>query len=116
MLVTDKTLGEIARLGTLRKPEEACGLLFAGGVVVELENESELDKEHNYALGPLPSVLRQLREAGVTDQMFEGQYVVWHTHASGMIGPSPIDMQYRVKGVQYLVVALTEAGPVPAKY
>jgi proteasome lid subunit RPN8/RPN11 len=38
---------------------------------------------------------------------------LWHTHPGGNIGPSPGDMQKRLEGVAYLVVAITEAGPVP---
>lgn len=116
MLVTDRVVAQIARCGITRKPEEACGLVFADGRVLELQNETELDRTCNWRFGPVTSVVRQIREAGIEDFMFETSYLVWHTHPRGLIGPSSEDLRHRVKGVEYLVVTLTEDGPVPVRY
>lgn len=116
MLVTDRVVSQIAKVGTVRKPEEACGLAFADGRVLELQNETELDRTCNWQFGPMTSVVRQIREAGILDFMFESEYLVWHTHPRGLVGPSSEDLHYRVKGVEYLVVTLTETGFVPVRY
>lgn len=40
---------------------------------------------------------------------------IWHTHPSGFVGPSQLDMQNRPDpNIYMLVVALTEDGPIPA--
>lgn len=116
MLVTDRMVAQIERLGIDRKPEEVCGLVFADSRVLELLNETEEDRSCNWSFGPMNSVVRQIREAGIADFMFESAYLVWHTHPGGLIGPSSEDLRYRVKGVDYLVVTLTDAGPVPVRY
>lgn len=90
--------------------------MFADGRVLELENETDGDRTCNWQFGPLPSVVRQIREAGISGFMFETEYLVWHTHPRGLIGPSSEDLRYRVKGVEYLVVTLTETGSVPVRY
>lgn len=40
---------------------------------------------------------------------------IWHTHPSGFVGPSKGDMENRPDpNIYMVVVALTDAGPVPA--
>jgi len=107
-------LPEIERLGKLRAPNEACGILLdmpwkkADGsisFVKELPNRA-LD-EGRYRVDPddIRLVLEGLEE--VED------VAVWHTHPSGYIGPSRGDMQNRPEAnIFMLVVALTEQGPV----
>lgn len=116
MLVTDRMVAHIARLGMTRKPEEACGLAFVDGRILELSNESDQDRTCTWQFGPMPSVVRQIREAGISDFMFESEYLVWHTHPRGLIGPSSEDLLHRVRGVDYLVVTLTEGAAVPVRY
>lgn len=43
------------------------------------------------------------------------EVAVWHTHPSGLVGPSRLDMVQRPpEGIFMVVVALTEDGPIPA--
>ncbi len=43
------------------------------------------------------------------------EVAVWHTHPSGLIGPSRLDMVQRPPAdIFMIVVALTEDGPIPA--
>ena len=112
----DRGVEEIARYGVIRRPEEACGLLLAGRVV-ELRNVSPLDRSCNYSFGTVEDIVRQLRTAQVDlARVSAGDYVVWHTHPKGLIGPSPGDMEDRIDGLEYLVVALTDDGPVAARF
>lgn len=116
MLVSKRAIQEIARYGTIRKPNEACGLLLRGRVV-ELRNASELDKTWNYSLGGGQAIVQQLRALEIDlTELIAGEYLIWHTHPSGLIGPSAGDMETRIDGLEYLVVALTENGPEAARF
>lgn len=108
-------LPEIEKLGKLRAPREACGLLLdipvsrADGsisYVKELPNRS-LDAEGTYRIeaSDIRLCLENLEE--VED------VAVWHTHPSGFIGPSKGDLDNRPEPNIYMVViALTDNGPV----
>lgn len=116
MQVTDRMVEEVARYGTIRKPNEACGLIVAERVV-ELRNASEEDRTWNYRLGTAGSIVNQLRQVRVDlSEYLRGGCIVWHTHPNGLVGPSAGDMEHRIEGVEYLVVALTNDGPMAARF
>lgn len=74
--------------------------------MIELPNRS-LDGEGTYRVNPedIQLALENLEE--VED------VAIWHTHPSGFIGPSKLDMENRPKPDIYMVViALTDNGPV----
>lgn len=108
-------LPEIERLGKLRAPNEACGILLdipkrkADGCVtpvIELPNRS-LDGAGTYRIEPddIRLALENLEE--VED------VAVWHTHPSGFVGPSKGDMENRGDpNIYMVVVALTDDGPI----
>jgi proteasome lid subunit RPN8/RPN11 len=109
----DQSLPEIEKLGQLRAPTEACGLLLdtpvlrAGQVthVIELPNRSLEPSSYEV----LASDIRLAME-GIEDVE---DAAVWHTHPSGHIGPSRLDMQNRpTQTIPMLVVALTPDGPI----
>jgi proteasome lid subunit RPN8/RPN11 len=110
----EAALPEIEKLGKLRAPSEACGVLLdmpwrkADGsmsFVKELPNRAMADGTYRVDAGDIRMVLDGLEE--VED------VAVWHTHPSGFIGPSKGDMQNRPDpNIFMLVVALTEQGPV----
>ncbi len=106
---------EIEELGKLRAPNEACGVLLdvawrkpngSPSWVKELPNRS-VAGEGTYRVdsGDIRMVLEGLEE--VED------VAIWHTHPSGLIGPSRGDMRNRPDSNIYMVViALTDQGPV----
>lgn len=108
-------LPEIEKLGKLRAPLEACGLLLdmpwvkadgSTSFIKELPNRST-GSEGTYRIDPadIRLVMEGLEE--VED------VAVWHTHPSGFIGPSKGDLENRPHASIYmLVVALTDNGPV----
>lgn len=110
----EAALPEIERLGKLRAPAEACGILLDlpwpksdGSVsyVRELPNRAMSNGTYQVEPDDIRLVLEGLEE--VED------VAVWHTHPSGLIGPSKGDMLNRPNANIYmLVVALTEHGPV----
>lgn len=111
----DLALPEIEKLGNLRAPIEACGVLLDvawrkpdGNMswVKELPNRS-VDGPGTYRIdaADIRMVLEGLEE--VED------VAIWHTHPSGYIGPSQDDMRNRPDPNIYMVViALTDDGPV----
>lgn len=113
----NQALPEIEKLGKQRAPVEACGILLDmpwvksdGSVswVKELPNRS-MGGSGTYRVDPedIRLALEGLEE--VED------VAIWHTHPSGFVGPSKGDMENRPDANIYMVVvALTDAGPVPA--
>jgi len=111
----DKGLQEIFELGLLRKPIEACGLLLDSpwrkvdgslSWIKELPNRSLQPASYSVDMGDVRIVLDRLED--VED------VAVWHTHPSGLIGPSRGDMKNRPsEELKMVVVALTEDGPIP---
>lgn len=75
--------------------------------VIELENIS--NEPHDTFLTDLAvaeeRVKLRLERVPTPDDVW-----LWHTHPGGNVGPSRMDMQNRVEGVNYLVVALPD-GP-----
>lgn len=108
-------LAEIEKIGKLRAPVEACGVLLdmawrkpdgSPSWVKELPNRST-EGSGTYRIDPadIRMVLDGLEE--VED------VAIWHTHPSGLIGPSRFDMKNRPDPNIYMVViSLTEDGPV----
>lgn len=114
--LSEASLLEIARLGGLRFPNEACGLLLEipyrdghGRMthIVELPNRS---------LRPSDSYMMSQDDLRLTMEDKPDQKVAaWHTHPGGLVGPSAKDMQARPPDeIPMLVVAMTDYGPVPA--
>lgn len=115
MGILEQALPEIYRIGLLRYPAEACGLLVdtprrlhTGELthVIELPNRS-LAANGQYVI--LPSdIAMALKDYDEIDEA-----AIWHTHPSGHIGPSEGDRACRpADDVHMVVVAMTEDGPV----
>ncbi len=96
---------EIIRLGMLRTPNEACGIVIpdlnrsADDWVHELTNRSP-DPLNSYEID-VASI-----KALQTDPKTWSDCLVWHTHPKGNVGPSRGDLRVRIPGLSYLVVAL----------
>ena len=99
-------LDEMARLGQVASPRETGGVLLAG-VLIEMPNQSSEEDLYSFLIDDLEQVIG---DATIDEVLF------WHTHPGGNIGPSKYDLERRLEGFQYMVVALTPEGPVPARY
>lgn len=89
--------------------DEVCGIVTPNGQVMRLPNSS-----------PTPSTAYEIRSADLVEAVAEyvegvggdmdgldrSSFIIWHTHPSGFVGPSRGDMQNRLEGFQYAVVAL----------
>jgi proteasome lid subunit RPN8/RPN11 len=101
----DVIVPRIIEIGMLRTPKEACGVVVpdldrpANDWVVETTNWST-SPESSYEIDT--SIIKQL----VKDPECWSDVLVWHTHPSGMVGPSKGDMEHKAAGLRYLVVSL----------
>lgn len=115
MHISDRILSELVDFGRERYPTEACGMLlpepWKGSQVIELPNRS-LEGHDSYTIWPDDVELALGEWAHSVDQFAREAVGVWHTHPSGLIGPSRRDMRTRLAGVAYLVVSLGEK-PTP---
>lgn len=111
--VAREDIAEIVRLGTLRSPREACGLLLtrhdAGPRIAEVPNRATT---LNDVLMGRDEIQIALAELLGPPPGYEGdlgaELVLWHTHPSGNVGPSRTDMKMKrqLGDVRCLVVAL----------
>lgn len=108
--LSPEMVDKLHSVGVKEAPKEACGLLFADGTLVELPNRSDSPTcsfkiEWADARDALESLGRsELMQSGVTDVL------VWHTHPSGLIGPSTLDVHQKRswQGVQAAVITLNK--------
>lgn len=99
----------MARLGDLRSPLETGGVLLKGRLL-ELKNEAApADQYDSYSI-KMPALEAAIGNATIDDVLF------WHTHPAGNVGPSKMDLEGRLEGLQYMVVALTKDGAIPVRY
>lgn len=99
----------MAFLGSLRAPLETGGVLLRG-VLIEMKNqaaEAERTDQYLFTVDALEAVIG---DASIDEVLF------WHTHPGGMVGPSKQDLEGRLEGFQYMVVALTEDAAIPVRY
>ena len=111
----DLALPEIEKLGKLRAPVEACGILLDRpwwrgremSFIKELPNRALEPASYRIDMADVMLALEGLDDVE--------EIAVWHTHPSGLIGPSRLDMVRRPPpDIFMIVVALTEDGPIPA--
>lgn len=116
MVLEQEMINTIADIGRTRGPHEACGLLLPtpirGVQVIELPNHSESPEDSfelrgNDMISALETVL-----GTVTEDMIPG-LTVWHTHPSGGVGPSRMDLQNKAAYMNNLVVTLFDDGKPP---
>lgn len=114
MLVRPEDVAEIVRLGTLRAPSEACGILLT-----RADGGARIAEVPNRAAEPYANVL--MLNEDIQDALLEvvgdpacypgnltRELVVWHTHPGGLVGPSKVDMEWKRKlgSTRCLVITL----------
>lgn len=119
ILLQETALQEIYELGLKRKPAEACGILlprpWKNSWILELPNRSaHCHDSFEFTTADMRMVLEPWLDQA-TSEDFQSM-ALWHTHPSGGIGPSRIDMRNKVVEAHHLVVAITDEGPVPSWY
>jgi len=115
MVLEDRMVQEIARIGRRRAPAEACGLLLPhpvnGKQIIELPNRA-IDGEHEFTMWgeDIALIVEDLQEHQEIKPQFLRETAIWHTHPRGNLGPSRFDMEHKPPEFQSLVVTLFEDG------
>lgn len=111
-------MAEIARIGRLRAPVEACGLILPlpyprsnrePDWIIELPNRSLEPSSFEIIAEDIRLALTPWAEHYQGHPEVE-KVGVWHTHPGGSIGPGREDMKNRPENIPCLVVALHEDG------
>lgn len=101
----DVIVPRVMDFGMLRMPHEACGVIVPNlefpvdQWVHEMVNRSESPQD-SFCIDP--ATLSTI----AADPETWDDVIIWHTHPSGAVGPSKKDLQYKIPGLKYLVVAL----------
>lgn len=123
MVLEVEMVQEIARIGRLRAPSEACGILLPypvrGRYIWEMPNRS--DTPHDSFIMNGEDIVMTLEQTfypnPVPDDIVE-QLIAWHTHPQGNVGPSAFDLQSKPPKLKCLVVSLGQNGEpnLPTRY
>lgn len=120
MVLEQLIVQEIARIGRLRAPNEACGLLLPypvhGVQILELPNRAK--KPHDSFEMRGQDMLLALEQAfrGDFPESLVDSLTAWHTHPAGHVGPSKFDLDNRPARLNSLVISLHEEGPPKATW
>lgn len=105
----DIMIPHLLAIGLEERPHEACGLIIPNlgeaplDWVVKMINRAD-NPFNSYRLDP-KTIAGLEEDLGREKRVWE-DVIVWHTHPSGMSGPSRGDLEHRVEGLKYLVVAI----------
>ena len=104
MLLSDSVKRRLSEAALSAAPHEAVGIIVDEQHVVVLPNTST-NPETGFVLEK-----SHIREAlsGYDAEAI----IIWHSHPSGGVGPSRLDMKNRVPGVGHLVVTIDGKGPI----
>lgn len=95
----------IVEIGLQEQPKEACGVIVPSLLSPPREWVKQLK---NRSTSPLTSY--DIDPATIKSLLAQpdawADVLIWHTHPSGVTGPSRGDMLSRIEGLNYLVVAL----------
>ncbi len=111
MVLEQSMVSEMARIGELRRPNEACGVLLPyavrGRQVIEIPNRSETPHDEVFMLGE--DILLELEMIYADEsvpQDLPQSLTFWHTHPGGNLGPSHFDLQNKGPDGKNLVITL----------
>jgi proteasome lid subunit RPN8/RPN11 len=101
---------EIVNIGKMREPIEACGIILPvphrGKSIYEMPNRSMTpDRSFLIQSNDILTTLEGWVAAHPSHAAWN-KIVIWHTHPSGHVGPSELDLQFRIEQCGNLVVNL----------
>jgi len=108
-LILDNLKKELLKVVLLRAPNEAAGVILKDGTVVELQNLS--DHPEDSFLLDRAELVKLLQFENEPEEV-----TLWHSHPSGGVGPSRIDMQQKTPLKYHLVLSLVEGDITPTWY
>ena len=110
-----RVLGDIARHIVDELPKEAVGLVWEApgnlAVATSLTNTSDTP-ESSYAVS-VAEIITEFEQASgrdIVEALHDGyRLTLWHSHPSGLVGPSRGDVREKVsEGLTYMVIAVGE--------
>lgn len=112
--ITGDLKKQLLELTLAGAPHEVVGVIYKGHAYT-LENRSDQPEDSfNVSLMELRKLIENLRVTW--DSLAAGDVAFWHSHPSGGIGPSRMDMRERTPLKYHLVVALVDGDIVPTWY
>lgn len=106
VLVTEEVVQQIVQLGLQVSPREACGLICPDGSVLELPNRAQGENEFECWGRDIAETLQKWILGQDIPEFTKVDFILWHTHPTGSVGPSVTDLRSRVEGMKCLVVSL----------
>lgn len=118
-LLTEEIVQEIANIGFIRQPIEACGIWLPtphfGKIIFEMPNRAKFPREQFHFT--TDDVVLTIEDwVGRQNPEDLKRIVIWHTHPRGGLGPSGIDMASRLDDAFHLVVSLHDDGTSTATW
>lgn len=101
----DVVIPRIIEIGMAHLPKEACGVVIPN---LDMAPDDWVHELTNRSSNPLNSyeIDSHTIDALVANPDAWADVLVWHTHPSGSVGPSKGDVESKIDGLRYLVVAL----------
>lgn len=120
MVLEQHMIDEIAHIGELRRPNEACGLLLPephrGRQVWELPNRSLTPHDSFVMKGEDMALALEGYFPEELEPEFVQRITAWHTHPKGNLGPSGEDLRVKPPHMKSLVVTIYEDAPAKATW
>lgn len=115
--MTDTLLKTLESIAHRVAPREAVGLLVGDPLtkVIELPNRSLSPSDSFMVTGG--DIKIALENGGFDIHSLDWSIVtLWHTHPSGGVGPSRVDLRNKLPELNHLVVSITDDGIIPTWY
>jgi proteasome lid subunit RPN8/RPN11 len=108
-LIEGRLHDDLKRIILQQAPNEAAGIILTDGTVVEMSNHS--NSPHNTFELNLADITSAIEKETDTSNL-----ILWHSHPSGGIGPSRIDLRQKTAFPYHLVLSLVEGEIIPTWY
>lgn len=111
-LMEGKLKTELLKIAIERSPHEAVGLILEDGRVLELPNHSG-SPEDSFTVHKEDIVMLLFE---LMEHIDLNKVTLWHSHPSGGVGPSRIDIRNKTLFTSHLVVSIIDGDLVPTWY
>lgn len=107
--VSPEIVDQVLKLAEAEEPNEACGVITPDSKVMQLPNSSP-SPHNSFVIAPedLVNAIQDFVARSECDprSLTREHFIIWHSHPSGLVGPSRGDMTHRFAGFQYVVISL----------
>lgn len=97
-------LDQIVQWGLAEAPKEVCGILFQNQVS-RLPNHAAEDGEYEVLGIDIVAAVKVMCGSS-RDEVDPSEITIWHTHPSGMVGPSAGDLENKNELFRFVVISL----------